>query len=317
MRSLPKSRLRAGGLGVAAQQVDEELGAEDVDAHRGQRHVGLAGDAGRVGRLLDEGGDPVLVVDVHDAEADGLHPRHLEAADGDVGALVDVLLEHQLVVHLVDVVAGEDDHELRLVVVDDVDVLVDRVGGALVPLGLGDALARRKDVEALVALGAEEVPAALQVADQAVRLVLGGDADAADAGVERVRQREVDDPGLAAEVDRRLGAAVGQFLEPAAAPAGEHVGHRVARERSRSFHHASFPQIDVAMTSDGSSSSQIVASGGRVSVARARLPSCHAVDHPHVAHAAAAVDRRVGVQDLAPASRASAAAGCSRRAAPG
>ena len=54
-----------------------------------------------------------------------------------------------------------------LVVGDDVEVLVDRVGGALVPLGLGDALAGGQDVEALVALGAEEVPAALQVADQA------------------------------------------------------------------------------------------------------------------------------------------------------
>ena len=149
---------------------------------------------------------------MHDAEADGLHPRHLEAADGDVGALVDVLLQHQLVVHLVDVVAGEDHHELRAVVGDDVEVLVDRVGGALVPLGLADALAGGQDVEALVALGAEEVPAALQVADQGMRLVLGGDADAADAGVQRVRQREVDDPGLAAEVDRRLGAAVGQLF---------------------------------------------------------------------------------------------------------
>ena len=167
MRSLPKSRLEPGVGGVAAEEVGEEVGAEDVDAHGGERHVGLAGDAGRVGGLLDEGGDHVLLVDVHHAEAGGLHARHLEAADGDVGVLVDVLLQHQLVVHLVDVVAGEDDHELGRVVGDDVEVLVDRVGGALVPLGLGDALGGGEDVEALVALGAEEVPAALQVADEA------------------------------------------------------------------------------------------------------------------------------------------------------
>ena len=121
---------------------------------------------------------------MHHAEARGLHARHLEAADGHVGAGIDVLLQHQAVVHLVDMVAGQDDHVFGPVGLDDVDVLVDRVGGALVPLGLGDALARRQDVEALVALRAEEVPAALQVADQAVRLVLGGDADAADAGVD-------------------------------------------------------------------------------------------------------------------------------------
>ena len=101
--------------------------------------------------------------------------RHLEAADGDVGACVDVLLEHQLVVHLVDVVAGQDDDVFGRVALDDVDVLVDGVGGAAYHCVLGDALARRQDVEALVALGAQEVPAALQVADQAVRLVLGGD----------------------------------------------------------------------------------------------------------------------------------------------
>ena len=100
-----------------------------------------------------------------------------------------------------------------------------------VPLGLGDALAGRQDVEALVALGAEEVPAALQVADQAVGLVLGGHADAADAGVERVREGEVDDADLAAEVDRRLGAPVGQLHEPAAAAAGQNVGHGAARKR--------------------------------------------------------------------------------------
>ena len=64
-----------------------------------------------------------------------------------------------------------------------------------------------------------------------MRLVLGGDADAADAGIERVGQREIDDARLAAEIDRRLGAPVGQFLEAAAAPAGQHIGHGVARQR--------------------------------------------------------------------------------------
>ncbi len=123
----------------------------------------------------------------------------------------------------------------RTVVLDDVDVLVDGVGRALVPLRLGDALAGRQDVEALVALGAEEVPAALQVADQRVRLVLGRDADAADAGIERVRQREIDDARLAAEIDGGLGAPVGQLLQAAAAPAGKHVGHGVARQRLNAF----------------------------------------------------------------------------------
>ena len=153
--------------------------------------------------------------------------------DGDVGAGVDVLDQHPLVVHLVDVIAGEDDDVFGRVAVDDVDVLEHRVGGARVPLVLGDALARRQDVEALVAHRLQEVPAALQVPDQAVRLVLRRDRDAPDARVERVRQREIDDARLAAEIDGGLRAPFGELHQPAAAAAGEHVGHRRARERRR------------------------------------------------------------------------------------
>jgi len=67
---------------------------------------------------------------------------------------------------------------------DDVQVLINRVGGALIPLSLRNPLAGRQDVERLVAFGAQEVPAALQMADQGMRFVLRGDADAANAGID-------------------------------------------------------------------------------------------------------------------------------------
>ena len=70
----------------------------------------------------------------------------------------------------------------------------------------------------------------LQVPDEGVRLVLGGDSDAADAGVQRVGEREIDDPALAAEIDRRLGPRVGHFVQAGAPAACQHVGHGVARE---------------------------------------------------------------------------------------
>ena len=85
-------------------------------------------------------------------------------------------------------------------------------------------------VDHLVELGAQEAPAALQVAHQRVRLVLRDDRHAPDAGIEAIRQREVDDPELAAEVDRRLGASVGQLLEPGAAAARQHQGDGAANE---------------------------------------------------------------------------------------
>jgi len=63
--------------------------------------------------------------------------------------------------------------------------------------------------------------APLDVPDQTVRFVLCGYADAANARVHAVGQREVNDAELAAERNGGLRAPVGEILESAAAPAGE------------------------------------------------------------------------------------------------
>ena len=89
-----------------------------------------------------------------------------------------VIGEHQCVVHLVDVVACKHDDEVGSVVRDDVLVLPDRVGRAAVPVLFVHALLRRQQIDELVHLALQEGPAALQVAQQTVRLVLRDDADA-------------------------------------------------------------------------------------------------------------------------------------------
>ena len=216
--------MRVGG--IAAELLEQKRGVEHVDAHAGERHGRLARHGRRIFRLLDERADVVVVVDMHDAEGGGFAHRDLQASHGHVGVLLDVLHEHGLVVHLVDVIAGQDDDVFRRVALDDVDVLKHGVGRAGVPGAVRHALAGGQDVEALVAFQPEKIPAALQMADQAMRLVLGRDADAPDAGIERVGQREIDDARLASEMDRRLGPPFGQFQQTAALAAGEHIGHR-------------------------------------------------------------------------------------------
>ena len=52
---------------------------------------------------------------------------------GDLGALVHVELDHAGDIHAVDVIAAEDRHHVRVGLLDQVDVLVDGVGRALVP----------------------------------------------------------------------------------------------------------------------------------------------------------------------------------------
>src|SRR5690606_719243 len=103
---------------------------------------------------------------------------------------------------------------------------------ALVPVAVG-ALLGGHDLDELVEAPVEEAPAALHVADEAVRLVLRADVDAADARIDAVREREVDDAELAAEGHGRLRAPVGELLEAAAPAAREHHRYRILRRDRR------------------------------------------------------------------------------------
>jgi hypothetical protein len=90
------------------------LALKDIDAHAAQRHVGIARHRRRIGRFLDEVGDPAAFIDRHDAEAAGRLTRHFDAGDRAFGTALDVVNQHDGVVHLVDVIAGENHHVLGL-----------------------------------------------------------------------------------------------------------------------------------------------------------------------------------------------------------
>ncbi|MCY1541055.1 hypothetical protein D9M68_767280 [compost metagenome] len=172
---------RAFGGCVATKLFHQEARLEHIDAHGGQRHVRLVRNTRRILGLFDEIDHPVAPVDMHHAKARRFHARHFEAPDGHVSARINVLTEHDFIVHLIDMVARQDDDIARAIVLDDVHVLEDRVGRAGIPHVFLDALARRQHVEALVSLGPQEIPAALQMPDQAVGLILGRHRNAANA----------------------------------------------------------------------------------------------------------------------------------------
>ena len=135
-------------------------------------------------------------------------------------------VHHLGVVHLVDVVAGENHDVLGVKAVDEVDVLVDGVGGALVPaLLLVVALVGGQDLGA--AVGLVQAPG-LTVADifiQLQGLILGQDAHGIDAGVDTVGQGEVNNAVLAAEGDGGLGGLFRQDIESAALATGQQHGN--------------------------------------------------------------------------------------------
>ena len=150
-----------------------------------------------------------------DAEVAALLARHGNAADGQVGVALEVRAEHDAVVHLVDVVAGQDEDVAGVGLLDGVDVLVDGVGGALVPV-LVDALLRRQHLDVLVEGAAEEAPASGNVAIEAAGLVLRQDVDAAQVAVDAVGEGKVDDAIESAEGHGGLGPVARQRVEPGA-----------------------------------------------------------------------------------------------------
>ena len=179
------------------------------------------GKRGRLRRLLLEADHPAVGVDGDDAEPGRVVHRDLDGRHRHVGAVVGVGVQHLAVVHLVDVVAGQHHDVARRLALDRVEVLVDGVGRAEVPV-LADALLGRQDLDELVEFLRDDVPAHADVPVQRQRLVLRGDEHSAQARVDAVREDEVDDPVGAAEVDRRLGAVPGQRGEALAGASGEH-----------------------------------------------------------------------------------------------
>ena len=165
-------------------------------------------DVGRVLGLLAELGDAAAAVDLHDPELVGLLGPDGRHGDADLGARGDVEVDELPVVHPVEVVAGEDEDE-RPGVLDEVEVLADGVGRALVPVPVLQGLLGREQgdvvaVEAVEAVGREDV------AVQGFAGELGQDEDAADVRVDAVGDGDVDEPEPAGDGHGRLAADLGQ-----------------------------------------------------------------------------------------------------------
>src|SRR5712691_1300556 len=176
----------------------------------------LLGDDG----LFLEADDAPLFVGLNHAELlRSLCRGDFNGCYGDVSARVAVLLEHAAVIHLVDVIAGEDEDEFRALAADGVDVLVDGVGGTLIPL-LRDAHLWRENFDVIAESG-EGRPAGANVAVQAEGLVLSKNEDAAEIRINAVRERDVDDAVERAERNGGLGAIASKRPQAVGLASGE------------------------------------------------------------------------------------------------
>ena len=139
---------------------------------------------------------------------------HRDGRDGRLRALVHVELQHLADVHAVDVVGAEDHHEVRIGLFNQVDVLIDGVGGAAIPVLAGRAHLRRHRNDEVLLQQAAHFPAVAQVLQQALALELDQHVGGIDPGVDQVAEHEIDNAIAAAERHRRLGAFLGERIEP-------------------------------------------------------------------------------------------------------
>lgn len=131
-------------IGVRADRVDQYLGGEDVVAHRDERRVGVVESPGRLQRLFDETADSAGLVGVNASERMRVGARNPDAGHRSAGPAVDVEPDHLLGVHPVNVIGSENHYVVRIFVVDQVERLIDRIGGASVPAGPQALLGRHR-----------------------------------------------------------------------------------------------------------------------------------------------------------------------------
>ena len=218
---------------VVVQQVANDVAVENIDAHGGQVGLAAVGDGelrvhlgrdlqriedGGICRLFHKAGDPLLVVNLHDAEGTGLVARHRQGGDGDVRARFAVLFDDLLEIHPVQLVAAQNQEVIEIVVEEVDQVFADGIGRALVPRGGGGGLLRGHDFHEAGGKLVELVRPR-NVAVERGGIELGQDVDAAEPGIDAVGNRDVDNPVFAGQRHGRFGAVLGQGEESAPLPA--------------------------------------------------------------------------------------------------
>ncbi len=162
---------------------------------------------------------------------------------GQIGLIVFVEIDQRVVVHLIDVIAGQDHDILGPLLFQGIDILIDGVGRALIPM-LVDALLRRDDIDEFAQFAAKEMPPAdIDMPIEAHGFVLRQHQHLPQPAVEAVRQRKVDDAISSPERHSRLGSIARQRLQSRAFAASQHY--------RQDIHHVASPSSQVASLCQG------------------------------------------------------------------
>src|SRR5579884_3923784 len=182
---------------------------------------GPVGNGGRIGALLVECNDATVLIHFDDAEL----AREL-LLDGDGGhrdfrALLHVKLDHLPDIHPVDMIGAENGDNVRVRLLDQVNVLPDRVSGSAIPVLAGRAHLRGDGNYEMIPQQSGNVPAFPQMLKQGLTLELDQHIYRVNAGVDEVAENEIDDAITTAERHGRFGPFLGEGVESRALAAGQ------------------------------------------------------------------------------------------------
>ena len=126
------------------------MGLPEIASHAHERHVGTSGNRGGMRRFFLKSHNPASIVDFNNAESErGFLDRVGNACDRQCGASFQMKPEHFGDIHFVNVVAAENRDMLGQGIPDQMQILKNRIGGALVPAKPGPHLRRdRVDIMA-------------------------------------------------------------------------------------------------------------------------------------------------------------------------
>lgn len=161
-----------------------------------------------------------VAVNLHDAEARRLRTRHGLCRDGDVRAAFDVGVYHLGEIHLVELVAGEYEvvEVFSLVTLEMVHVFSHGIRGSLIPASSGICLFGGEDVDETLPERIEFI-GLLDMFVERSRVELGEQVYVVISRIYAVAYRNVHEPVLPRERNRRLAAVFCQGIEARPAPA--------------------------------------------------------------------------------------------------
>ena len=94
-------------LDISQQELAQKLPVEYVDTHGGK--IAL-----RVFRFLLEFHDAVIFTGVHDTETAGFLHGNLDNCNSRICLMLDMVIKHLCIIHLIDVVTGKDQKVFRV-----------------------------------------------------------------------------------------------------------------------------------------------------------------------------------------------------------